>query len=223
MRSGRRRRSRAGRAGGFDFKREAARDALVVHRRRRARHVVDAVALDPVRLGHVVADQLEVGLLEQLGDRAALRREEVVHADDLVALAQQPLAHVRAEEAGAARDEHAVHHARRRLVERQALRRAIRLLLRGALLRGRPARDPCVLYISRERPTQVGPVRGVDGSASGGPRGHLTPSRVGTASEAWKGDGARRGGATGPAHCDLIGSGKMGLYKKIAEKPRTAT
>ena len=52
-------------------------------------------------------DQLEVRPAEQVGDVGLLAGEEVVEADDVVPLLDQPLAEVRAEEAGAAGDQNA--------------------------------------------------------------------------------------------------------------------
>ena len=74
-------------------------------RRRRAGKVVDLVDLEPQRLDDVVAEELEVGLREEMGDVGLLAREEVVDADHVVALGDQPLAEVAAEEAGASSDE----------------------------------------------------------------------------------------------------------------------
>src|SRR5690606_2982291 len=61
--------------------------------------------LQPERVGDVVSDQLEVGLLEQVGDVELLAGEEVVDADDVVAFVDEAGAEVRANEAGAAGDE----------------------------------------------------------------------------------------------------------------------
>jgi len=83
------------------------RVVLVVHRRRRARHVVDLVDLDEKLLGHVVADDLKVGLVKQVLDVGLLRGEEVVERDDVVALVDEAAAQVRSEEAAAARHQDA--------------------------------------------------------------------------------------------------------------------
>ena len=74
-------------------------------RRRRAGEVVDLVHLQPERLDDVVAEELEVGLREEVGDVGFLAREKVVDADHVVSQGDQPFAEVAAEEAGAASDE----------------------------------------------------------------------------------------------------------------------
>ena len=86
------------------------RVVLVVARRRGAGEVVDLIDLEHDRLGHVVADQLEVAPAEQVGDVRLLAREEVVEADDVVPLLDETIAKVRAEEAGTAGDEDPLDH-----------------------------------------------------------------------------------------------------------------
>jgi hypothetical protein len=88
-----------GNLGGLD------RVVLVVDGRGGAGQVVDLVHLEVERMGHVVADQFEVGLIEQVVDVGLLAGEEVVEADDVVALLDESIAQVRAEEPGAAGDE----------------------------------------------------------------------------------------------------------------------
>jgi hypothetical protein len=78
---------------------------LIVARGGRAGEVVDLVHLQPERMDDVVADELEVRLLEQVGDVRLLTGEEVVDADHVVPLGHEPLTEVAAEEAGPAGDE----------------------------------------------------------------------------------------------------------------------
>ena len=79
---------------------------LVVDRRGRARQVVDLIDLYVQRKRDVVAQQLEAGMLRQLGDVALGPGVEIVHAQDVAALGRQPLAQVRAEKTGAPCDHH---------------------------------------------------------------------------------------------------------------------
>jgi hypothetical protein len=58
-------------------------------------------------MGHIVADQLKVLVGEQVLDVGFLGGEEVVEADDIVALGDEAIADVRPEEAGAAGHENA--------------------------------------------------------------------------------------------------------------------
>ena len=100
-------------AEGADFQ---GRDRMleVVHRTRRAREVQDGVQgpldLDEVR--HVVQDELEVVVAPQVGDIGGVPGQEVVHPDHAVALGQEPVTQVRAQEPRRARYEDA--HARGR-------------------------------------------------------------------------------------------------------------
>ncbi len=84
------------------------RVVLVVDRRRRAGEVVDLVDLDVERKRHVVADELEARMVVQVLDVALGAGEEIVDAEHLVALLQQPVAQMRAEESGAAGDQDAL-------------------------------------------------------------------------------------------------------------------
>ena len=59
------------------------RIALVVNRRRRAGEIEDLVDLDIEREGHVVADQLEALVIQQMLDVAARAAEEIIDADDV--------------------------------------------------------------------------------------------------------------------------------------------
>jgi hypothetical protein len=80
---------------------------LVVDRRGRAGQVIDLVDFDIEREGDVVAHQLEIRVVEEMGDVVLGAGEEVVETDDVVAFGEQTLAEMAAEEAGAAGDEDA--------------------------------------------------------------------------------------------------------------------
>ena len=67
-----------------------------------AGQVMDFVHLHVQREGDVVAQEFKVRVVEQVGDVVLGAGEEVVDADDVVALGQQALAEVAAQEAGAA-------------------------------------------------------------------------------------------------------------------------
>lgn len=75
---------------------------------RRAGQVVDLVDLEQDLFDDVVADQLKVGLVEEVRDVVLGAREEVVEADDVVAPLHQESAEVGADEARSARDDDAV-------------------------------------------------------------------------------------------------------------------
>ena len=66
--------------------------ALVVDGRGRAGEVVDAVDLDVERERHVMAQQLELPVRQEVGDVGTQPGREVVGADDLMALAEEQLA-----------------------------------------------------------------------------------------------------------------------------------
>jgi hypothetical protein len=57
------------------------------------------VHLEQQRLADIVAQQLEPRAIEQMSYIVAAPREEVVETDDVMALADQPLAQMRADEA----------------------------------------------------------------------------------------------------------------------------
>ena len=67
-----------------------------------ASQVVDFVDFQPDRMDHVVREQFEIRPVEQMRDVRLLAGEEVVEADHVVSLLDQPLAQVRAQEAGPA-------------------------------------------------------------------------------------------------------------------------
>ena len=83
------------------------RVVLVVNGRGGAGQVVDLVDLEEERLGDVVPDKLELVVVEQMLDVLSPAGEEVVQADDVMAVRKKPLAEVGADEAGAAGDENA--------------------------------------------------------------------------------------------------------------------
>ena len=56
-----------------------------------------------------MADQLEVRMGQEVEDIVFASRKEIVEADDVVALPEQPLAEVRAEKTGAAGDQNFLH------------------------------------------------------------------------------------------------------------------
>jgi hypothetical protein len=51
------------------------------------------------RLGHIVADELEVGVFQQVCDVAFAAREEIIHADDFVSFAEKSFTQVGAQKA----------------------------------------------------------------------------------------------------------------------------
>ena len=67
-------------------------------------------------VGHVVLDESEARLADQVGNVVRRAGQEVVHADDLVPLCQEPIAQVRAQEAGRAgnQDAHVLNHSMKR-------------------------------------------------------------------------------------------------------------
>ncbi len=77
---------------------------LVVHRRGRAGKVVDPVRLHVEREGHIVSDELKARVGQQVADVVFGAREEVVEADHLVPVGQEPPAQVRTNEARATGD-----------------------------------------------------------------------------------------------------------------------
>ncbi len=83
------------------------RVVLIMDGRGRAGQVVDLVHLHVKGEGDVVAHQLEVGVVEQVGDVVLGAGEEVINADDVMAVGEEAFAQVAAQEAGAAGDEDA--------------------------------------------------------------------------------------------------------------------
>jgi hypothetical protein len=70
------------------------RIALVVYRGSRARKVEDPVHLDVKREGHVVADELETRLVEQIVKVSLGTGAEVVNRENLMAEVEEPAAEV---------------------------------------------------------------------------------------------------------------------------------
>lgn len=81
------------------------RVVLVVHGRRGAREVVDPVDLEEDWLDDIVAEQLESRVPEVVRDVLLPAREEIVDHDHAVALLQQPVHEVAADESGPAGDD----------------------------------------------------------------------------------------------------------------------
>ena len=83
----------------------------VVDRARQRGEVEDRVdrAVDVDVVGDVVLDEVEAPVAEQVGDVARMAGRQVVERDDVVAIGQQPVRQVRADEAGPAGDDDAPH------------------------------------------------------------------------------------------------------------------
>jgi hypothetical protein len=64
--------------------------------------MIDLIDLEQDRLNDVVPDKFETRVADQMGDVGALAAEEVIKADNLVAIVQQAFAKMRAEKAGTA-------------------------------------------------------------------------------------------------------------------------
>lgn len=79
---------------------------LVMHRACRAGEVENPVHLEAQRLRHIVADELEIRLAQQMADIRLGAREQIVEADDVGAVGHQALAKVRADEARSPGYEH---------------------------------------------------------------------------------------------------------------------
>ncbi len=75
-------------------------------RRSWAGQVVNLVDLDIERERHIVTQQLKATMLQQMLYVTACATKEIVGADDVGALGQEPFAKMRAEEAGAAGDQY---------------------------------------------------------------------------------------------------------------------
>ena len=67
----------------------------------------DPVHLDEQGVDDVVADELEIGVGEEMPDVVLAAGEEIVDADDVVALAEEALAEMAAQKSRAARDQDA--------------------------------------------------------------------------------------------------------------------
>src|SRR5262245_12702178 len=64
---------------------------LVVNRRRRAGEIINLVDFDIEGKADIVSNKLESGIQHETGHIRPCRREEVIHAEDLVPAAQQSL------------------------------------------------------------------------------------------------------------------------------------
>ena len=95
---------------------------LVVNGRGRTSQIVNLVDLDVERKGHVVAEQLETLVIEQVLDIAPRTGEEIIGAKHIGAFRQQALAKMRAEEAGSAGHERGWHAATLAAVARRQAR-----------------------------------------------------------------------------------------------------
>ena len=80
---------------------------LIVARRGGTGEIVDLINFQPDRMDDVVPDQLEVWLAEQMADIGLLAREEIVEANDIMPLRNQPFAEMGAEKPGSAGHENA--------------------------------------------------------------------------------------------------------------------
>ena len=67
-----------------------------------AGQVVNLIHFQPDRLGHIVPHEFEIRQLQQMRDVGFLAGEEVIQADDVVALSDEPFAEVRPEKTGSA-------------------------------------------------------------------------------------------------------------------------
>ncbi len=76
-------------------------------RRGGAGEVVDLIDLELERINHVVPHEFEPRMRQQMGDVVLAAGEQVVETDDLMAVAQQPVAEMAAEKTGTAGDEDA--------------------------------------------------------------------------------------------------------------------
>jgi hypothetical protein len=74
---------------------------LIVNRRGRAGQVIDLTNLNIERESHIVADKLEARMGKEMLDIGLGSGEEIVYAHNFVPIGQQPVAKMRAKEAGA--------------------------------------------------------------------------------------------------------------------------
>ena len=81
------------------------RIVLIMDGRGRAGEVIDFVHLDIERKGHIVPQELKAGIADQMLDIPLGAGEEIVGAEHIVSVGDQPLAEMRAEEACPACDE----------------------------------------------------------------------------------------------------------------------
>ena len=83
---------------------------LIMRRRSGAGEVVDLIDFDTQRLGHIMADELKARMIEQVGDVLLATREEIVRADDLMALSEQTFPKGESQKTSATGDKDSVSH-----------------------------------------------------------------------------------------------------------------
>jgi hypothetical protein len=71
-----------------------------VRRACRARKIEDSIHLGVVGEGHVVSDNLEVRVTDEMSDVSFLACKEIVQTDDVKAVSQQPLAQMASQKPG---------------------------------------------------------------------------------------------------------------------------
>src|SRR5690606_7999141 len=86
------------------------RVVLVMDGRRRAGEVVYLVHLDEKREADIVAYDLERGVRQKVLDIVLSAREEIIDADDLVAVREEPVAEVGADKSGPSRHKYPFAH-----------------------------------------------------------------------------------------------------------------
>ena len=67
----------------------------------------DFIYLDKKRMNHVLAYDFKIGMIHQVNDVGFIAGEEVVKAQDFVALCKQSFTEMRADKSGSARDQYA--------------------------------------------------------------------------------------------------------------------
>ena len=82
---------------------------LILYRRGRAGEIVDFVALQIERHGHVVADEIEARMAEQVRDVRLAAGEQIVDAEHVVPLPDQPVAQMRTQKSRTTGDEDALY------------------------------------------------------------------------------------------------------------------
>jgi hypothetical protein len=78
-----------------------------MNRRRRACEIINLVDFDIEGKADIVSNKLESGIQHETGHIRPRRREEVIHAEDLVPAAQQSLTQMGTYESGASCDKNA--------------------------------------------------------------------------------------------------------------------
>ena len=99
---------------------------LVVNRARGAGQIVDAVDLEEEREGHIMPDDLEMRIVQQVKDVGFAAGIEIIDTDDEMTLGEQPLAQMAAKESRAASDKYRRHG---KWTKTQGLELKIRVLL----------------------------------------------------------------------------------------------